>query len=284
MSNIPLVIVHKNCYDGFGAAWVAHNFFKQYEQGCDIHHALYGTEPPDVTGRDVLLFDFSYKRPVLEEMIKVAQTLTIVDHHKTSEQDLAGLDCAIFDQSKSGARLAWEYFHSDSIPAPKLIQYIEDRDLWKFILPCSKEINAYITSYERTIENFDMLHKMLETPEGFDRAITIGQSLLRQHLKNCQSVSKEARKVTLSERFGKFAGQEVVTCTCNYHMSSDVGNILAEKFTLPVITWMRRSDLVFQYSLRAKAGQGFDVAAIAKEMGGGGHTLAAGFESKELLL
>eukprot|EP01126_Amoeba_proteus_P030795 TRINITY_DN3035_c0_g2_i1.p3 TRINITY_DN3035_c0_g2~~TRINITY_DN3035_c0_g2_i1.p3 ORF type:complete len:104 (-),score=20.01 TRINITY_DN3035_c0_g2_i1:806-1117(-) len=40
----------------------------------------------------------------------------------------------------SGAALAWKFFFPD-FPTPKLIQYVEDQDLWNWALPNSKEFN-----------------------------------------------------------------------------------------------------------------------------------------------
>ena len=51
------------------------------------------------------------------------------------------------DDERSGAMLAWEYFHPDK-PAPMLIMHIDDRDRWQFKLAGSKEFNAALRSYE----------------------------------------------------------------------------------------------------------------------------------------
>lgn len=65
-----LCIYHGHCDDGFAAAWaVRHAMGDQVE----FHLGQYGHEPPDVSNRDVILVDFSYKRPVLEAMRKAAQ-------------------------------------------------------------------------------------------------------------------------------------------------------------------------------------------------------------------
>ena len=55
----PLVIYHGNCADGFSAAWC---FWRKYGTGADYVAGVYQQDPPDVTGRDVYLVDFSYKR------------------------------------------------------------------------------------------------------------------------------------------------------------------------------------------------------------------------------
>ena len=133
----PLCIYHGNCADGFGAAWV----FKRYaDREFDFHPGIYQDAPPDVTGRDVYLVDFSYKRAVVEEMAKVATRVVLIDHHKTAIEDLAPLIEskqieALTDLNHSGAVLAWMWFHGNGTSnMPQLLRHIEDRDLWLFKL------------------------------------------------------------------------------------------------------------------------------------------------------
>ena len=57
----PLCIYHHNCADGFTAAWVVKKAFGNV----DFHPGKYNEPPPDVTGRDVIIVDFSYKYDVL---------------------------------------------------------------------------------------------------------------------------------------------------------------------------------------------------------------------------
>lgn len=61
MSN-TLCIYHGTCMDGFTAAWVVR---KALGEGVEFYAATHGDPPPDVTGKNVIMVDFSYKRPVL---------------------------------------------------------------------------------------------------------------------------------------------------------------------------------------------------------------------------
>lgn len=134
-----LCIYHRGCADGFGAAWAV---WKALGDGVEFHPGVYGAPPPDVTGRDVILVDFSYKRPVMEAMCQSAASITLLDHHKTAAEELDGLgdgpNIAIpvfvgIDMERSGAVLAWEHFHPGKA-IPPLLQYVQDRDLWRFSL------------------------------------------------------------------------------------------------------------------------------------------------------
>lgn len=63
--NKPLCIYHGKCADGFTAAWAV---YKAFGENVDFFEGVHGQEPPDVSGRDVILVDFSYKRAVLMAM------------------------------------------------------------------------------------------------------------------------------------------------------------------------------------------------------------------------
>jgi len=131
----PIVIYHGNCADGYGAAWCFHN---ADPYGYEYCAGVYQNPPPNVEGRDVLLVDFSYKRDVVETMLETANSITLIDHHKTAWDDLFdlisyGKIVASYDVEQSGAALAWRYLHG-ARHRPRLIDHIEDRDLWRFAL------------------------------------------------------------------------------------------------------------------------------------------------------
>lgn len=170
----PLCIYHGKCADGFTAAWAVWKTLGD----CDFVAGVYGVAPPDVTGRDVIMVDFSYKRPALEQMAKAARSIIILDHHKTAAEDLAGLGYipeqyndfvetddpaarigVVFDMERSGAQIAWDFFHDAA--RPLLVEYVGDRDLWQFKLPLSREVNAYVFAHEYTFDNWDDLNLLL---------------------------------------------------------------------------------------------------------------------------
>ena len=68
---VDLVIHHGSCRDGFSAAWVAQRRYPDAE----FRAGYFGEEPPLVTGRHVLILDFSYPRSVMEEMANQAASV-----------------------------------------------------------------------------------------------------------------------------------------------------------------------------------------------------------------
>ena len=159
-----LVLYHAECADGFGAAWAIWKRFPEV-RFLPVKHGE--PHPKDLRGERVVIVDFSYARPVLEEIAKEATSLLVLDHHITAEQALAGLPFAYFDQNRSGAVLAWDWAHD--APAPWLLQYVQDKDLWHWKLPHSREISAALASYPFDFQLWD--HFRQDDLEGEGRAI-----------------------------------------------------------------------------------------------------------------
>lgn len=292
--NKPLCIYHGGCADGFTAAWAVWLALGDI----DFLPAVYGDAPPDVTGRDVILVDFSYKRPMLEAMAASANSILILDHHKTAADDLAGLgvdmskwaapfsaerhwlnvhqdQCegiqrsvyVLFDMNRSGAQLAWDFFHPDKRRSP-LVDYVADRDLWRFELPASREISAWLYSWDMAFDTWQSLDATL-SGEGIAEADFAGRAILRQHDKNVASLIRTTRRDMV------IAGRRVPVANVPHFMASDAGHSLAQGHYFSATYFDRDGSRVF--SLRSHL-DGADVSLIAASYGGGGHKHAAGFK------
>lgn len=283
---MTLCIYHGNCADGFTAAWAV---WKALGESAEYHAGQYGVEPPDVTGRDVLLVDFSYKADVLLDMERKARTLLVLDHHKTARDDLAHLppppvgyyhamieharqinmpaSYAVFDMERSGAGITWDFFHP-GIARPLLVDYVEDRDLWRFKQPLSREVAAYIFSFEYTFKNWEMLNAFTRDHMGIQHVADMGGSIERKHFKDIKELLASVKRRMV------IGGHDVPVANLPYTMSSDAGNMLAqgEPFAACYVdTAHGRS-----FSLRS-TDAGVDVSEVAKRYGGGGHRNASGF-------
>ncbi len=285
----PLVIYHGNCADGFSAAWVFHNRAPDHY---DFHAGVYGEAPPDVTGRDVYLVDFSYKRDVVKAMCETATCVTLIDHHVTAIEDLTkpnsdGWTPNNFfhytDINRSGAMLAWEFFHPNHIadPPPLLLGHIQDRDLWRFKLPNTREISAAIFSYAYTFETWDKL--MSATGLELLNMSVQGAAIERKHHKDIAELVKVTKRYIAFD--DKYSLVRAPVCSLPHTLSSDAGHLMCEqelKNTPAILVdsifaacyWDTKTHRVF--SLRSLEG-GRDVSEVAKHFGGGGHKHAAGF-------
>jgi len=248
-----VVMYHAECSDGFGAAWA---LWKKFPSARFIP-VKHGNSPPAaIAGRHVVIVDFSYPRETLEAMARETAGLQVLDHHITAEKALTGLPFAYFDQKKSGAVLAWEWAHTE--PAPWLLQYIQDKDLWDWALPASREINAALASYPYNFHVWDELRQVTLEAEG--------RAILRYENELVGKIAVEAVLVSFHN--------ETVPAVQSAVLTSQLGERLSAGYPFCVI-WHDRDGRRY-YSLRSRE-DGADVAAIATSYGGGGHTHAAGF-------
>lgn len=278
----PFCIYHAFCADGFGAAWVVR---KALGWAVDFHAASYGQPAPDVSGRDVIMVDFSYKRSVLDEMASKANSILILDHHKTAQEDLAGMleppssyaawksatggrlsrnvrVAALFDMNRSGAGLAWDYFCPDE-KRPALISRIEDRDLWRFFYVDTRAVQASVFSYPYDFEVWDGLMRRDLASLAIE-----GTAIERKHHKDI------AELVGATKRRMVIGGHSVPVANLPYTMSSDAGHMMCKGEPFAACYLITSDGVTF--SLRS-TDSGIDVSSIASSYGGGGHRNAAGF-------
>jgi len=263
----PLVIYHGNCADGFSAAWC---FWKKFKDDYEYHPGVYSQKPPDVTNRNVFLVDFSYSREIVADMLTKAKTVTLIDHHETAIKNLTGLTGLIQRTSldKSGAILAWEYVHGTTCP-PVLLEYIQDRDLWKFKLALSKEVNSYVFSHDYSFETWDKL-MTLKSPELLSISVA-GAAIMRKHEKDVKElVSFSRRKMTIG-------GYIVPVANLPYTMASDAAGEMATEFPFAATYIDTDEHRIFSLRSRKDSSTWINVAEIAEGYGGGGHEHASGF-------
>ena len=266
-----LVLYHDNCPDGFTSAWAV---WKALGDTADYRAVNYGQPPllEEAKGRRVILVDFSYPRTVLDALAEVSDHVEIYDHHKTAQADLNDWvrGAVVFDMERSGAGIAWDVFHA-AIPRPALVNYVEDRDLWRWALPDSREISELVFSIDRTFDAWSKLSDDLE--RGRSSLVEAGAVLLRAKRIRVKTICANVRWVTL----GKLPQRiPVVNTAWDF---SEIGEALAEQFSDAPCGgyYFDRSDKR-QWGFRSR--NGFDVSALCKEYGGGGHRAAAGFVSE----
>lgn len=263
-----IAVLYHNDADGFGAAYACWCGLGLGPEDVLYLPVQYHRPVPELPESIEQLFivDFSYDR---ETLLQLAErfgegNLVVIDHHKTAREDLAGLPFVVFDEEKSGAVLTWRAFHGEGTQVPAILNYVQDRDLWKFELPRSKEVNAYIAALPREFEVWHLF--TLET------AIIAGDAIL-SFQKN--QIDSRLRNVRVMDNFmGTGYAVPVVNATENM---SELGNEMCTAYPAAPfsVSYCDRGDGVRSYSLRS-VGE-FDVSAVARQFGGGGHKNAAGF-------
>lgn len=204
-----ICIYHANCFDGMCAAWVISKVYSNAE----FVPANYGDkqlennllqdcyENANINNRYILV-DFSLPRELMKLMASKAEIL-VLDHHKTAQANCEGLPFCKFDMNMSGAELAWWYFQQEGTlgETPKLVRYIGDRDLWKFKLDHSEEINAFIQSYPMKLDIYNNLARSLETESGFQAALEGGLAINRYKSQLTEQICKTAKFMNINGYF-----------------------------------------------------------------------------------
>ena len=256
----PLVIYHGKCPDGMTAAWAVR---KALGDG-DYIPASHGEAPPDVAGRDVVIVDFSYRRAVMEAMSLKAKSLLVLDHHKSAQADLAGLPFVVFDMERSGAGMAWDWFHPGQ-PRPALVNLIEDGDLWRHVLQGTREFQLRLEMEAMDFSSWERIAGMSE--QELAAFIAEGAILKRAFDGEVAALLEDRYAVTL-------VGEAGLAVNASSRYTSDVGHHLAEMSGSFGMVW-RQLDGALKISLRSCGD--YDVSLLAGKFGGGGHRNAASF-------
>lgn len=274
-----VVLYHANCCDGFGAAWAWHLLMEsQYVQTFYIP-VSYGDNPflKDVAyvDRDVYILDFSFPLNYLNALSEFAHKVVLIDHHKTAADQLLNWEPPqnvhiYFDMEHSGAMLTWLVLAPPGQAAPELLEYIEDRDLWRHKLLNTKEINAIIANTDKDFLVYNTLSLQLELTHS--KLYAIGAQLLRSHQRICQEIIRDARPCSIQTETKTYHG---LACNCSPQFASDVGDILANNSGTFGATYHTTAKGDIKWSIRSNGD--YDVSTIAQAYGGGGHKNAAGF-------
>jgi oligoribonuclease NrnB/cAMP/cGMP phosphodiesterase (DHH superfamily) len=266
MKQRPLVVYHDSCDDGFCAAWAA---WRKFREGADYLPSFYGAPAPEVTGRTVFVLDFSYPRADIKRLISSENRVILLDHHKSAMQDLnhdldefgiAGVNFRFeFDMERSGAMIAWQHFFPN-VPAPLLVRYVQDRDLWHRILPDVDEFTMGLRSYPRNFEFWERIDT--------DQLIEEGAPILRFVRRHVDQLVDHAYPWKIDKHV-------VPVANSPYAFAGDVAARLSESAAFGAAYYDTLNQRVF--TLRSYGPHGVDVSEIARYYGGGGHTRAAGF-------
>jgi oligoribonuclease NrnB/cAMP/cGMP phosphodiesterase (DHH superfamily) len=211
------------------------------------------------------MLDIAYPLELHKEFEKRVGSLVVVDHHKSNEA-LRGLPGVTLEMGNSGAVLAWRHFFPGG-EVPEILQYVEDRDLWRWALPKSREVSAALGSRPQTFAAWSEIHHL----GGLDTLRKEGEAILRFTQQRVASVVKNSFFATID-------GVSVpVACATSF--GSEVGERLLELHPeAPFAAFFFDIEDGRVWGLRSRADGGADCSAIAKRMGGGGHRNAAGFK------
>jgi len=236
----------------------------------------------------IWIVDFSFKPEVMEELLKITQDITWIDHHKTAmeykySQELKG----IRDNNFSGCELTWKYIHPTKT-MPRIVEMSGRYDVWDFSKYGDElnELQAGIRLFEHNPENNNWEKWLNNKREEVNEIFGGGEGILVDGLELLLNEGTVALKYRNNQYtslikawsfFVDFEGYKAVCCNVG-STSSQLFDSVKEDYDLMI-------PFVFdgkQWTVSLYTKKDIDCSEIAKKYGGGGHKQAAGFQCKEL--
>ncbi|MEK7642863.1 MAG: DHHA1 domain-containing protein [Patescibacteria group bacterium] len=262
--NNIVILYHKGCPDGFGAAWAAYKKFGA--KATYIAMARDNAVPPSII-KDAFVFilDFSFPPPIMKKIVEEAKLVVALDHHISAEKETKMAHEHRYQLNHSGAVIAWNYFFPKK-KVPKLLQHVEDVDIWKWKLSHTREISSALSVRDFDFTIWNKFARDLENAKTCRKIIDEGAAIFRYQETIIRKAVGIAEVVT-------FQGHRVLASNFP-HLVSEIGAALIERVPPMAIMWSERSGKII-VSLRSNGK--VDVSKIAEKYGGGGHKRAAAF-------
>ncbi|KKR23649.1 MAG: putative phosphohydrolase [Candidatus Yanofskybacteria bacterium GW2011_GWD2_39_48] len=263
-----VVFYHKNCSDGFCSAWVAWRKFRDEAEYIGIDPA---DRAPILSGKQIYMLDVAFIPDDLKKLKEDGNKIIIIDHHISRKDIITLADESLFDIDHSGCVLTWFHLFPGE-PMPSLLSYVEDIDLWKFKLPNTKEIIAYLEIYDFGFDIYDQLAEDIEKKDKFADFVNKGSSIVQYEEKQVERIIQN------NSEWVEFEGYQILAVNCPL-LHSQIGSRVRDTFPPMSVVWYYKDDHIC-VSLRSN--DTVDVARIAEKFGGGGHAKAAGFNVKSV--
>lgn len=289
---------HFPCIDGFASAMAVHMKWPDVE----LRPINYGRETKDklhnVYGMKILFVDFFPGAEWIKKLIDSECHITVLDHHKTAMEEAIDLlkrrlISGIFDMERSGAGITWDVLHGNKTRS-RMINYIEDRDLWKFnYIKRTKDFHAFIASHPYDLDHWINIHNTIRNNDNLYRMLSEGAAIRRKHVKDCNEYINEllqwwhfdpdepfhrAELCGDVEKIQNKAYYRVPVLNIPYTHGSEACHLLLEKFPqAPFAGYYVDLNGIRKWGFRSENNR-VDASAVAKMRGGGGHRNACGFE------
>lgn len=272
---VDFVIYHHPCFDGIGSALAFDQVSKLTGNKVEFFPTNYGRAPPDVTGKNVAIVDFSYDTDTTNKMISKANKLIILDHHQTAEAKLKSIpdQNKVFRMDYSGAYLSWKYCFPDQ-EVPQLIEYIQDYDLWRKQMVNGPAIISYLSTVKIELDNY----RPLLDPQVLSEKIAEG-AVIEAHNNLYIKMAVDRSYV----RFALIKDKYYMIALCNSALlKSEIGNALIKHYPMADFSAVyHHNKYGCNISLRSEDGR-TDVTEIASQFGGGGHRNASGMTFNDI--
>lgn len=275
-----VVFYHFPCLDGFASAMAFHLKWPDV----NLIPINYGSNTrktvlDNVIGNNstIVFADFFPGVETIELLVHgTNRKIIVLDHHKSAEKDArvlfdTGVISGIFDMDRSGAGICWDVLHGT--PRPKMINYIEDRDIWKWKYgKVSKFFHTFIASHYFDFNIWEDILNKTEDDTFLQSYLKEGEAIERKHMKDIREL------IDNCTQWRKICGHTVPVVNIPYTHGSETGNLLLDIYPYaPFVAYYIDMDGYRKWGFRSEDHR-VDVSEIAKLLGGGGHKNASGAE------
>lgn len=262
-----VILYHDNCPDGFGGAYAAWKKFGDTAEYLPVQHQA--ETPAGLKGAHLYLIDFCYPKDIMNVLAAEAASLTVLDHHEGVEDVVEAMPAYVYDAKRSGATIAWSYFHPET-PVPVFLDIVMKADLYQMLTDDERAIISYAYAQPYSFSGWDTLTERVENPESRAEIIGRGRAYAEYFQLLATQIASRARRV-------RFEGHEVYLISAPRMFATELGTQLRKKggaFTL-----ITRNDAhgSMRVSMRAGDNKTVNLAELAQKYGGNGHPGSAAF-------
>lgn len=287
------VIFHAGCPDGRTAAWV---LGRVLPRPIAFHAQNHGDEPPRIEGRAIWVVDIAFPLPQLRAWANDADRVIVLDHHLTAAEHLADVNEPLTETLRRAQRADWRGLSVSIVmersgaglasaasralapaqPVPDFVLDIEDRDLWRWARPGSREVCAAFDELTGPGDDIDSIDRVAALSR--DELHAIGAPIVAALAATIERLCGTATMVRvagwtvpLAEVPDKRDGSLVGARLLEIHADAPFAGY-----------WMADADTgLVQVGLRSTDDR-IDVAHVAVRFGGGGHRNASGLTCTSL--
>lgn len=294
-----IIFAHSSCTDGLVAASIMkYSLQINYQSEPEVIFVSYGKEKEAISKTNinsetiVYCVDFAFNRETTLELCKKANKVYVLDHHKTACENLEDLKSHYnfyftYDVNKSGASIVRDfckqhlnlYSHiklNQKEVLNKVVAMVEDRDLWLFRLPMTREFSEYIFAYVKP-NDIDRMTEILFKCK-FDQINTIcklGSTIMYYKDQLIEKKLKSYNPIYIN--FG--STRMLIINETQPDLVSSLGNALCKQYNIPVCLYNISGsyDGVINVALSFRSMDHLEpVDSVARLFSGGGHANASG--------
>ena len=214
--------------------------------------------------------------------------IIIIDHHKNQvEKVLSILNDNIEltydpEYKKAGCQLTWEYIYNDK-PYPKPLKYIGDMDVWNFTDENTEPFNIAYKEYFKfcdkllPLERIEIMSTILNLSDTFvELIIERGKVMICEYMETAKKYFKDTGELYLKDESNNEYKTLDITCDYVKYYKYIIDYAIVNYQDYDILRLIRVYDDKTCYSLRVIK-NGLTVDSIARNYGGNGHPLAAGY-------